>query len=448
MAIAASGRRAGVARRTITPPTGVYLIGYADRVRGNQGVHDELFATALVLDDGDDARPGPQVAIVALDLLTINEFVVDRIRAAVAPMEIVLCCSHTHSGPIAYADERSSRRNRAYIDALVDQVAEAIRAAAAQVVPVVIECSLGTCDVGINRREAQPDGTVEIGRHPDGPIDRSLPVVTVWRDGVERSERSGPMAVVVNYGCHGTVLGPTNQLVSADWIGAMRQRVESAVGGLTLFLQGASANVNPDLAWDRHRAFAQVDDEGDRVATAVIDAIERGGAGVAAGPLVIERVDAWLPTQASVDGDAPPRGYVEPLLALAGLPRMLAPLVGPLLRRRYPWKPRIEARDGRWSVPMRISVVRVGDLALVAFAAETFTEIGMAVKAMSPATHTLFASVTDGCVSYLATESAHTEGGYEVDVAPWAYRYPGKLDPCGEATALDATNRALASAWG
>ena len=443
--------RAGVGRRTITPPKGVYLIGYGDRVRGNQGVHDELFATALVFDDGV-----VQVAIVALDLLTINEFVVDRVRAAVAPIEVVLCCSHTHSGPIASADERSSRRNRTYIDSLVDQVARAIRQAAAEVVPVTVECATGTCDVGINRRELQPDGSMEIGRNPDGPIDRSLPVVTVWRDApndtvtdtaTDTAATRTPLATIVNFGCHSTVLGPGNQLVSADWIGPMREQVDAAIGGTTLFLQGASANVNPDLAWDTARAFAQVDEQGSRVATAVIDAIESGGAAVSVTPIRVERVDAWIPTQAAVTTDTPPKGYIEPLLHLAGLPRFLAFLAEPLLRRRYPWSPRIEARDGRWAVPMRITVIRLGELALVTYAAETFTEIGMAAKSLSPAEHTMFASVSDGCISYLATESAHAEGGYEVDVAPWAYRYPGKLDPSGEAVAVAATAEAFARAW-
>jgi hypothetical protein len=58
---------------------------------------------------------------------------------------------------------------------------------------------------------------------------------------------------LVNFACHGTVLGPDNLLVSADWIGAMRSRVEADLGILTLFLQGAAANLNPDMyCEDRH----------------------------------------------------------------------------------------------------------------------------------------------------------------------------------------------------
>ena len=101
---------AGAARCTISPPKGIYLIGYGDRTKGNYGVHDPLTATALVFDDGTR-----RVAIVALDILAINEFIVDRIQACLTPTEVILCCSHTHSGPIAYADEKAPRKNQATI---------------------------------------------------------------------------------------------------------------------------------------------------------------------------------------------------------------------------------------------------------------------------------------------------------------------------------------------
>ena len=60
---------------------------------------------------------------------------------------------------------------------------------------------------------------------------------------------------------------------------------------------------------------------------------------------------------------------------------------------------------------MRANALRIGDLGLVTFAAETFTEIGLAIKTASPAACTLFASVSDGCIGYLPTAQAHAEGG-------------------------------------
>src|SRR5512138_9358 len=426
----------GVARRIITPPKWIYQIGYGDRAKGNIGVHDDLTATALVLDDGK-----MRVAIVALDMLTINEFIVDRVRARLKPTEVLLCCSHTHSGPIAYADEKSSRLNREYIDSLVGKIVEAVSEAQSNLRLATLEYSSGEGNVGINRREKMPDGHMEIGRNPYGPRDKSVQVLSVFNEENQRS------ATLVNYACHGTVLGPDNLLVSADWIGVMRKNVEDELGGLVLFIQGAAANINPDMYWEDARAFEMVTEQGSGVANAVLSAIKTGVEKIAATPVCIERTEVWMPTETSVTTSNPPKYYGKKLLSLAHLPGFMAVFADILLKQRYPWKPVIESRNGFWSVPMRINVARIGDLAFVSFAAETFTEIGMKIKSESPALYTLFASVTDGCISYLHTGESHAEGGYEVDVAPLAYRYPGRLQAGCERIALLETKALLGKLW-
>ena len=428
--------KAGAARRIITPPPGIFLIGYGDRSKGNIGIHDDLAATALVLEDGTT-----RIAIIALDMLAINEYVVDRVRQRLAPTEVLLCCSHTHSGPIAYAGKGSPRKNRLYINALVENIIAAVQQAQAATIPVRLEYSQGQASIAINRREKMPDGHMEIGRNPDGVVDRSVQVLSILQDDGIR------MATLINYACHGTVLGPDNLLVSADWIGVMRSQVEAELGGLALFLQGAAANLNPDMYWEDARAFEMVAEQGSRVSGAVLSAIRSGSERLEGLPLKIERMEAWLPIEAPVISRRPPKKYGKSLLAMAKLPAWLAFLADPLLDQRYPWKSRIEARAGNWSVPMRVNAVRVGETALVTFAAETFTEIGMEVKGNSPAKHTLFLSLTDGCISYLHTAASHLEGGYEVDTAPLAYRYPGRLKAECEGIALETARILLGQLW-
>lgn len=437
---------AGVARRVISPPPGIFLIGYGDRTKGNIGIHDDLTATALIFDSGKI-----RLGIVALDILTMNEYIVDRIRARFPEVNLLICCSHTHSGPIAYADSRSPARNQAYMNSLVQNVAMAVEEASTGMVPVHLEYSAGEADIAINRREKQPDGHFEIGRDPNGIVDRSVQVVGVFRDSAT-SGKAGKdtmrLATLVNYACHGTVLGPDNLLVSADWIGVMRSKVEAELGGLALFLQGATANLNPDMYWNQPKAFEMMTEQGLRVAKSVLTASKAIEQELIQGlPLLMERKEAWLPTEIPAITPRPPRNYAKSLLAMAKMPAFMVFLADHLLDQRYPWKPRIEAREGYWCVPMRITGVRLGDLALVTFAAETFTEIGMTIKANSPARHTLFASITDGCVSYLHTAASHSEGGYEVDTAPLAYRYPGRLSVECEKLSLDGAQSILQRLW-
>jgi hypothetical protein len=45
--------RAGLSRQKISPPLGIYLMGYGNRIQGDIGIHDNLYTTTLVLDDGD-----------------------------------------------------------------------------------------------------------------------------------------------------------------------------------------------------------------------------------------------------------------------------------------------------------------------------------------------------------------------------------------------------------
>jgi hypothetical protein len=457
---------AGVARRIITPPKGIFLIGYGDRTKGNLGVHDDLTATALVLDDG-----ATRLAIVALDMLVINEFIADRVREKCRagftsrptekagmesrPTEVILCCSHTHSGPIAYADDKSKPLNRDYINLLVERITEAVNEAAANIAPARLEWSQGESDIAINRRQKMPDGHMEIGRNPEGVVDRSVQILSILTTPIAHhsslvTRHSSPatrLATLINFPCHGTVLGPDNLLASADWIGVMRHKVEQELGGMALFIQGATANLNPDMYWNYARSFEMAAEQGERVAQSVFAAVGKEAQPLDGLPLKIVRSEVWMPLESPAVTPLPPKAYRKPLLVMANLPSWMGFLTDFLLNIRYPWKSRIEARGGFWSVPMRLNASRSGELALVTFGAEVFTEIGLAVKAASPARHTLFASVTDGCISYLHTAAAHPEGGYEVDVAPYAYRYPGKLSAECERIALDAANDALTELW-
>jgi len=47
-----------------------------------------------------------------------------------------------------------------------------------------------------------------------------------------------PVATLVNYACHATIMGPANRLITPDYPGAMKRVVEAAVGGRCVFEAG------------------------------------------------------------------------------------------------------------------------------------------------------------------------------------------------------------------
>ena len=68
----------GIARADITPPVGIAMVGFAGRDVARD-VHDPLYATALVVDDGDT-----RLVLISLDLLQLMAGTVDAYRARIA----------------------------------------------------------------------------------------------------------------------------------------------------------------------------------------------------------------------------------------------------------------------------------------------------------------------------------------------------------------------------
>ena len=245
--------RAGVAARKITPAGPIWLAGYANRTAPSDGVDTELFAKALLLDDGKGGR----VVIVTMDLIGVTA----EIRAHVATEverrfglkahELLLNASHTHSGPQVAPDrmllERNFRRaakaeDIAAVQAyharlkqeLVDIVGESLR----ETLPARVEFAQARAGFAMNRRRPEANGTLTNNPHPAGPIDHDVPVLKVsGEDGKIR-------ALVFGYACHNTTLGGSK--VSGDYAGHAQRELETTYSGAAaLFLTGCAGDQNP-----------------------------------------------------------------------------------------------------------------------------------------------------------------------------------------------------------
>jgi hypothetical protein len=53
----------------------------------------------------------------------------------------------------------------------------------------------------------------------------------------------------------------------------------------------------------------------------------------------------------------------------------------------------------------------------------------------------MFASLSSGCIGYLPTAAEHALGGYEVDLAPYFYRLPGKLNADSAERVIEAVKQ-------
>ena len=410
---------AGFARRCINPPRGILMIGYGNRFRGNRGVHDDLTATVMVLKKGDQ-----KVGIVALDLLAVHEDLTRDIEA-LCNMPLLLCCAHTHSAPMSTIVSPLAFRVHRYRKALIQNICQAVDEASALCQPAAFYWGEGQADIAVNRRERQPDGRVEIGVNPTGFVDRRAAVLEA------RSSQGKVLGRLVNMQCHATVMGPENLLVSADWVGVMRRQVEEQFGGLTLYIQGATGDLNPKI--NVGDAFENVAQIGGEAAASVAQILSETMSAIPVRELHLRRQDHWIPLQAPGQTTTPPKTYRE-VAKTIGLPSFLADTILDFL---YPWRTRLERKEGTWSFPIQLNLLDLGGFKLGAMGMEVFTAIGMAVREKLDAPGKMFASLVNSCYGYLPTREEFELGGYET--TSWQiYRMPGPLPPDADQMAVDA----------
>lgn len=428
-----SALRIGVARADISPPDGTPLAGYA-WWRGSRGVRDPLTATALVLDDG-----ATRVAIVALDLLAIHEATAQAIREAACataglnPDAVLLACSHSHSSPVASTSEQAKALQKAYVVALVPKVADALIRAAASLEPATMYAGATEANLAVHRRPLGADGKALLKANPDGPVDRTVALLQF------RAASGATLATLVNIACHPTTLGPRHKHASAVWPGVMRADVEAQTAAPCLFLQGATGDLNPVFDWSSPTAdLAAMQTLGHRAADAVLAALP-ALTQTSARPLgaVTTRVPLAIEPEPH-PRTGRPMTYRQALWRRAHIPAFLADR---LLNAFYPWDSTLTAGADadHPTLPLTAQTLRVGDVAIAAHGAETFQAIGADLRARSPARLTLVAAYANAMIGYLPTAEEHARGGYEVDLAPYLYRLPGRLAPDSAKRATDTT---------
>ena len=277
----AAALKAAVANADITPPAGLPMYGFLDRIKDNRlssGTLDPLYARVLVLEVADQ-----RLALVTLDLgRTFKESTLANLRQRVKRSDgisyLIVTASHSHSGP-NILDEYPNDHQPAWETVAVEKIAAAISKASRSLAEARIGTGRGDVYIGYNRRQVHADGKVTMlwtnpDKQPTAPLDPSVWVMRV--DDVEGK----PIAILVNYACHPVVLGSDNLNYSADFVATMASTVEKAFDSapLCFFLQGADGDINPYYATTtladgalekRNWTGEQLGKEAVRIATAI-----------------------------------------------------------------------------------------------------------------------------------------------------------------------------------
>ncbi len=414
--------QAGLAIADITPPLGLWMGGYAARKEPARGIAQPLHAKALALADSGGSR----AVIVTLDVLGLTEPAVAHIAEAARaqyglPRErLLLCSSHTHSGPIvrdqlavAYDLKPSQWEDiRASTRRMEGQAVDVIGRALGAMQPARLRWAQGSAAFAANRRTAI---------NPDGPVDHSAPVLTIER-------RDGTLAgLVFGYACHNTTLPAAFVSYHGDYAGVAKAELERRHPGATaLFIQGCGADANPAP----RGTIELAEQHGHELADAVDRAL--GGAVELSGALRAAFATVSLAYAPAPDADGWRRKLTDPNVYVQRHAQMMLDAI---------------ARDGHTVLaePAPLHVLRIGPLALAALSGEVVVDYALAIK-RKYGSRTWVAGYTDSVFGYVPSKRVLHEGGYEGGDAMLYFGRPGPFAETVEATVLHGVDALMAAA--
>ena len=414
--VSAAELRVGAASVVITPPAGIPMAGYYSE-RGAKGVHDDLHAKAIVLEEG-----GAMAALVALDLITTPRELVEDARREierathVPAASVMISATHSHTGPVLDRNSPFGGRSELvarYRAELPAKIADAVGQAKTHMVPARLSAARGLeSAIAFNRRYHMKDGTVgwNPGKRnpnivkPAGTIDPDVPVV--FFESLDRE----PLAAYVNYAVHLDNVG--EPLISADMPATLSRCLADYKGPemVTLFTAGCCGDINHiDVNWgEEQRGFANAARMGTILAAEVLRAWPRLRPVETAGLRVKTAVVSLPLPELGKDDVEKSRA----IIARVEDPQSKRP---GFLEMVWAFKVRdAAARQGR-PHEVEVQVIALGnEVAWVSLPGEIFTELGLGIKQDSPFPYTIFAELANGSIGYIPSRRAYAQGNYEV----------------------------------
>jgi len=406
---------AGFSKVSISPPIGAPLAGFAARQGFCEGVHDDLFARALVVENN-----GKVVAFVSLDVLAVSSEFANSVRTRIEQRTgigrdaIMIASTHTHAGPVTV---KTFFNPEGTLDAdYMDSLAQAIEESVAEAWDKRFSARLGVgsgyvTGIGVNRRT--PDKK---------PVDEEIGIIKV------EDANGQTRAALINYACHPTVLGSNNLLATGDFPYFTIEKIEQAIGadGFAMFVNGTQGNISMGHSSELSaigvitpgRTFERAAELGYKLAEATLEALsgiqtkencELGAASSLVNfplkdfPKIEEAAQNFREAEKELARVSQSEAATEVLMKAKS--QLLYASITNFYARET------AHLDGHLQVELQ--AFRIGDAVFLAVPAEVFVEIGLELKRR--VTHkTYIVGIANGYIAYFPTESAYADGGYEV----------------------------------
>ena len=228
LTVSAQDFLAGAATRTINPEKDSLYLAGGKANRPFIDVHDNLYVKAMVVSNRTN-----NITLLTFDCIGLLYPQLQAIRSRIKtelsfinPEHIVMSSTHTHSGPdvvgIWGKDLAHSGVNDKHMQLIVDRAVEAIKEATQARKPVNISFGSGSFGEDWVKNISEPN-----------ELDRSVSIVQL-------TDLNGKnIAMLTNFACHPTIMDDASTAASSDYVWGYYKYLDSAQGGVNMFLQGA-----------------------------------------------------------------------------------------------------------------------------------------------------------------------------------------------------------------
>ena len=426
--------QAGAAKVATTPKPEMLPKGYL-------GVLDEVYARAIVIDNGHTSA-----ALVTLDAGAVPnglwKGVSERVEKelAIPAANLLITATHSHSVPLGFVRpglESDDKAERLY----EEQVFQAVKQAKEKLRPARVAFGTGLSFINVQRDIIDPaTHTWWEGANYSGLSDKTVAVVKFETTAGE------PIAVYYNYAVHAVITG-TLDMVSGDIPGATSRYLEKHFDNkiVALWSEGASGDQNPiffqqtyDLRAIRIKEFA-------KRGTDIRNAMPPGGQGLDRNDPEVKQL---MDEQKEMIGSMGQMLGEEVLRVMRGSQPSHSDgrLLGKTESVTCPGRERTnEGRGGVAGtykdgspVDIKLGLLMIDDIAIGAVDAEVYNAIAQRLKAESPYAKTMMATLTNGMAKsgYIPDDASFGHYTFEV--------LSSRLQPgCAETAIVDGIVRMM-----
>ena len=256
---ATEGFRVGFGRTCIDPEEDGLTMDGGASYRSSTGVDDSIYATCVAIKDADHNT----LLMFHMDLQNIKSAQLEPMLEAVvqatgvAKDNITVTCTHSHRVPTP--THTSNPKIVTYNAFLATQMAAAATAALNDLkVAEMYTASLEVEDAAFVRHYVHADGgySGDNWAYYNAPMtghakeaDNEMQLIKFTRVG-------GEDVVMMNWAAHGTMSGNKSTMISADYIGAIRDYLEDNTNCKFAFFQGAAGDQNPKSSITTENKFS------------------------------------------------------------------------------------------------------------------------------------------------------------------------------------------------